>query len=341
VADPNAFKQIEQQIPQPVENNASPALTPRTSTALKDPRALPGFAAGMMFHDPVFNTPAPPAGNIGAVQPGSTVYSKPIGPNMGQVNSFTDKVKDPYANYNTGMTDNVDREKNNNDEDLGKFGYKVRLFAVRKFPTEHVIFEASPVLSEARTVEYAAVTPVHMPGSIQVYKRTNARTFSLTAKFVSRNREQATTNMKYLQLLRGWTMPYFGTRSATDGFTGSITAPPVGGHDPNASAVATRSNMLGAPPDVLYLYAYSNSYMSREDRGNEMNGRINIKKLPVVITNLSFDFPDDVDYIPVEGTNEPFPVKIDVRIELAETHSPHQYEDFSLSMFKKGQLVNF
>jgi len=60
-----------------------------------------------------------------------------------------------------------------------------------------------------------------------------------------------------------------------------------------------------------------------------------------VLTNLSIDYPDDVDYIPVEGTGEPFPVKMEISIELLETHAPVDYENFSLSNFKQGNLVQF
>jgi len=215
------------------------------------------------------------------------------------------------------------------DEEQGKFGFKVRLFAVRNFPSDYVVFEASPTLNEARSVEYAAVTPVHMPGSIQIYKRTNSRTWSISAKFVSRNQQQATANMMYLQKLRGWTMPYFGLRSNVDGFT-----QPYGSTDP----VEDSSSMLGAPPDVLYFYAYSDHRNASKDR--EL-GLVNLKKIPVVMTSLNIAYPEDVDYIPVVGTGEPFPVKMDVTLELAETHAPKGYEQFSLSMFKRGQLVQF
>lgn len=335
------------------------AATPTKASAippgLKDPRDIQDvkgnvvMSGGIMFHDPVFTSPSPtlPTGNIGSVQPGSTNYSTAIGPNMGQVNPYTGSVQNGTETYMTGGA-NLTAQAPKNEEDQGKFGYKVRLFAVRRFPQEYVIFEASPVLSESRTVDYTAVTPVHMPGSIQMYKRTNSRTFSLTAKLISRNQEQATQNMRYLQLLRGWTMPYFGERSAVDDIT-RADGRVYGGFDPNApnpvggntTSLKPSTGMLGAPPDVLYLYAYSNSTAAHRDRLNKDEGQINIKKLPVVITSLNFDYPDDVDYIPATTTGEPFPSKMDVRIELAETHSPKQYEEFSLSMFKRGQLVHF
>lgn len=202
-------------------------------------------------------------------------------------------------------------------------GYKVRLFAVRDFPSDYVIFEVSPTLSESRTVDYQGVNPVHMPGSIQVYKRSNSRTFSIGAKLVSRNQSQADANIKTLQKLRGWTMPYFGIGDHTDG--------------------ADTTSMLGAPPDVLYLYAYSNDHQSEDGtRGKVEDGamNVNLKKIPVVITSMSLDYPEDVDYIPT-SSGEPFPIKMEVKIDLAETHSPVGYEKFSLAAFKLGRLVQF
>jgi hypothetical protein len=221
-------------------------------------------------------------------------------------------------------------------EDNSQFGYKVRLLAVRNFPQEFVVFEVTPSFSESRSVEYSSVSPIHMPGSIQVYKKTNSRTFSLTAHLISRTVKQATDNIIYLQRLRGWTMPYFGSRSATDGDTPSLDATALA-----ISTITDTGSMLGAPPDVLYLYAYSSSSGSGADRLGAGEGRVNIKKLPVVITQLGITYPEDVDYLPVQISGEPFPVKMDVTIELTETHSPVQYENFSLSMFKQGKLVQF
>lgn len=210
------------------------------------------------------------------------------------------------------------------DESQTAMGYKVRLFAVRKFPNDYVMFDVSPTLSESRSVEYATVAPIHLPGSIQIYKRTAARTFSLGAKFISRNKEQATKNIQNLQLLRGWTMPYFGVS------------------DRSNQIGETTASMLGAPPDVLYLYAYSTG-SGGSGRDGQGPAGINLKKIPVVITSLNIDYPEDCDYIPTDG-GDPFPVKMEVKIDLLETHSPggaNGYESFSLTDFKNGRLVQF
>ena len=258
--------------------------------------------------------------------------------------------------------------------------YKVRLISVASLAGigsyDEVVFNVTPRFSESREVEYTSLTPIHLPGGIQVYKNTRARSFSLTAHLISRTMEEATVNMIYLQTLRGWTMPYFGassTLSSSDVANRRSASASQAAADSNASGGYTTSDMLersldageqnkialnrqkssgtgvellGAPPDVLYLYAYSSGVSSGtgQDRPNKFG--VNINKVPVVVTSLNIAYPDDVDYIPTYSNgdprkSEPFPVKMDVEISLVETHSPREYERFDLMKYKKGVLVNF
>lgn len=253
--------------------------------------------------------------------------------------------------------------------------YKVRLISVASLAGigsyDEVVFNVTPRFSESREVEYTSLTPIHLPGGIQVYKNTRARTFSLTAHLVSRTMEEATVNMIYLQTLRGWTMPYFGNSSTTaaavdqrkaasdaqkskeqDYYTTDRLERSLDANEQNKTALARQKSggtgveLLGAPPDVLYLYAYSSGVSSGtgQDRPNKFG--VNINKVPVVVTSLNITYPDDVDYIPTYSNgdprkSEPFPVKMDVDISLTETHSPREYERFDLMKYKKGVLVNF
>lgn len=246
--------------------------------------------------------------------------------------------------------------------------YKVRLIPIASLTyggdpssirESQVAFDVTPSFTETRSAEYTPVTPVHMPGAMQVYKHTNSRQFEITAHLISRSVGDALKNMAYLQKLRGWLLPYFG---ATDTINDSQRQARA-----NASYTQTNQNLQpqtpqerdssvrrrvqtegvqlrGAPPDVLYLYAYSSG-------ANDLRGigpRVNINRVPVVMTNLGITYPEDVDYIPVfdpsEGpsqTSEPFPRKMDVSISLVETHSPREYEKFDLMAYKLGNLVNF
>jgi hypothetical protein len=251
--------------------------------------------------------------------------------------------------------------------------YKVRLIAVSSLlfgtsssSASQVTFEVTPTFSESGDVGYDAIQPIHMPGGMQVYKQTSSRRFSIGATFISRTSQEATQNLMYLQALRGWRMPYFGNSSTltddqkkltrTNITTNQITnaATPLT-PEQRAKAAVKRGKeegieLLGAPPDVLYLYAYSTG----DNNSRQVNYGVNINRVPVVLTGLEISYPNDVDYLPTfsntstglygvsyDNTSEPFPMKMDVSVTLAETHSPREYESFSLALFKQGRLTGF
>lgn len=241
--------------------------------------------------------------------------------------------------------------------------YRVKLVSVWS-PYSRVEFEITPTFSENRSVEYTPVTPIHMPGSIMIYKNSASRTFSVGSKLISRNTTDILRNMMYLQILRSWTMPYFG-QSRTDTLQSSrvnserqdmesrlnqpneqqLQAQQINRNNQDINATQTQLDnvrrnaqfgVLGAPPDVLYLYAYSTE--AHDERGV---GFVNINRVPVVLTSLGITYPEDVDYLPNPGNNEPFPTRLDLTLELAETHSPREFEQFSLFDYKFGNLKRF
>jgi hypothetical protein len=162
-------------------------------------------------------------------------------------------------------------------------------------------------------------------------------------------------------------MPYFGNSSTLTDDPAQKLARTNAQTNPVANAVTHLSpidrakaaiargtsegiELLGAPPDVLYLYAYSTG----ANDARNVNYGVNINRVPVVLTGLEISYPNDVDYLPTfsntstglygvayDNTSEPFPIKMDVTISLAETHSPREYENFSLSLYKQGKLTGF
>lgn len=244
-----------------------------------------------------------------------------------------------------------------------------------------VEFKVTPEFSENRTVDYTSLVPLHMPGSIEVYKSTNSRTFSITAKLVSRTRAEATMNIVDLQVLRSWTMPFFGINSSTleqsvaegrvnqklqeenpsgnfdfqtqaqEGKTERLSSQQrnaraisqiKGRKDSLGSKLFTNNKieMLGAPPEVLYLYAYSADDSVENQTGDRSIAPVNIQRVPVVMISLAITYPSDVEYI-LTYSEQPFPVIMNVAIELKETHSPSEYSRFSLLDFKLGTLRHF
>ena len=165
-----------------------------------------------------------------------------------------------------------------------------------------VVFDVTPTIAETQSVEYSTVQPIHMPGGIQIYKFTNPRQFALTAHFISRTSADALKNIQNVQLLRSWTRPFFGA-SSTNYTPLPSTSPVPSTTDPVAASIAQINgsstsdgvNLLGAPPEVLYFYGYSTV---QNNLRKNVKG-INLNRIPVVMTSIDINFPEDVDYIPI------------------------------------------
>lgn len=218
--------------------------------------------------------------------------------------------------------------------------YKVKLRGSDGFVT----FDVTPDFIETRNVNYSTLEPIHQPGQIFVYKNTSSRNFNISnARMISRTVEEADTNLKRLHRLRGWTMPRFGERSSTldaDQFGNrkessdqGINVQQTGRRDDYREFFG--AEILGAPPQVLELSAYSGR---RSPNGKGIAQHID--RVPVVIQQLNIPYPADVDYIPT-STGVPMPIIMTVDITLVETHSPREYEHFSLDHFKRGLLPGF
>lgn len=237
--------------------------------------------------------------------------------------------------------------------------FKVRLEEASQFPEApklegenlrltSVIFDVTPDLSETRSVEYKSLNPIHMPGQIHVYGATNSRTFQLSnVRLISRNVREATKNIRILWALRGWTMPYFGdsgTLSATqkknrnDVASGRLN---LQNGDREYRKKKLGQELLGKPPNVLFLSAYSSLTTNVGDTSAiRRNFPTHIHQVPVVITTLGIPYPSDIDYIPtLEG--EPMPRVMNIDIQLVETQSPKRLESFSLQHYREGLLEGF
>ncbi len=220
----------------------------------------------------------------------------------------------------------------------------------------HVHFRASPQVTENRNVNYNALEPLHAPGQIQVYKNTSSRSFSISdLKLISRTTKEADENLKILWQLRSWTMPRFGNSStlskdnvqSRNNYQTALNSPkPLTKEELQALYNTNRgTELLGAPPEVLYLYAYSYN-IGADPVGPTKPGTSqwqiaqHINRVPVVIQQLTIPYPNDVDYI-TTSNGVPMPIIMNLDLSLIETHSPNSYEAFSLDDFRNGRLVGF
>lgn len=225
-----------------------------------------------------------------------------------------------------------------------------------------VEFDVTPEITESRNVEYKTMNPIHMPGTIYVYGSTSSRTYALSSvKLISRTMEEASKNMTRLWTLRGWTMPQFGERSSTlseqqvlnrrimerDGFLSEKNVEVVNKDKASNSRdlydQGVGTELLGKPPEVLFLNAYSDipAFVGNGASRYSRNIATNISNIPVVIQSLSIPYPSDVDYIPTLS-GQPFPRVMILDIQLVETRAPREFaKKFSLQDFRSGTLRNF
>lgn len=186
-----------------------------------------------------------------------------------------------------------------------------------------VDFLHQPKISMNEKAEYDLFTPVHAPVGFAAYKSSPSTEITIDDVILfSTTPEEALANYNRLRQLLTWTKPYFGK----SGDTMSVQ---------NNTSV---SSVLGAPPDVLYLYAYTPA--------NSLTN--NIYRQPVVISNVSYSFPNDVDYIYLPSDQNdasrggiPFPIVMSVTINLTETQSPASAERFNMDDYRSGKLVGW
>jgi len=225
--------------------------------------------------------------------------------------------------------------------------YKVKLTAATK-NGRTISFDASPTVSENRNVNYSSLEPLHAPGQIQVYKNTSSRNFQLSdVRLLSRTVTEADRNLKKLWILRSWCMPRFGNSSTlNDQQVRERQLRATGDHslvDAGLEAEDLESfygtELIGAPPPILYLSAYSKN-VNTQGKSNVWVEAQHLNRIPVVIQQLTIPYPNDVDYI-TTSSGVPMPVIMNIDLGLLETHSPNAYEAFNLDAYKQGILQGF
>ena len=201
-------------------------------------------------------------------------------------------LKDKLASQNsTGLGADAEQIKNNN----GKF---VRLVNTED-SNEEVIFMNTPTISESRTANYEEVSIAHHPGQILRYRNTGVRSWTLEIKLASRTPAEAEKNLKALNFIRGWTMPYYGK--------------------------TTPSDKLGAPPDILNFSAYGDDVIESHP-------------VVLESYSTSFPNDVDYIQTTYNETAMAFPVLMTLSITLKEAWSPVEFSNFDLTSYKAGKL---
>jgi hypothetical protein len=159
-----------------------------------------------------------------------------------------------------------------------------------------------PTIQESRTATYDEVPILHHPGGILKYKNSSSRSWAVTGQLISRTMVEAEENLGWLNMIRSWTMPFYGVGTSNNKETAAY---------------------LGAPPPILTLTAY----------GDKMIGPVTC-----VLETYSWTFPNNVDYIKCAKSGNPFPVILDITLNLKESFSPAEYSGFDLVSYKQGLM---
>lgn len=175
---------------------------------------------------------------------------------------------------------------------------------------EGVILDVSPTISESRQANYVD-KGLQGPQGVVVYQTTNNRRYSISARLVSRNIEEALKNFKNVNRLKSWMIPQDAAKSA---------------------------GKFGRPP-ILRLNGYKEQFSN----------------IPVVIVNLTINYPEDVDYIDCSTAMVPIIQTVDFELleshrvssirlsasEVSEDDGTTRGQEFDLNLFKIGQLPGY
>lgn len=80
----------------------------------------------------------------------------------------------------------------------------------------YVEFENTPEITESGSASYYEMGEVRGPGSILMYMGSPSRSFTISAKLISRNVVEAETNQVYIHRLKSWRQP--------ESYTGGVDA---------------------------------------------------------------------------------------------------------------------
>lgn len=180
--------------------------------------------------------------------------------------------------------------------------------------TESLIFKTMPTIQESNSAQWdPAPGTTHQLADTMVFKSSASRSYTISVKMIARDAYEADTTLRYMNILRAWTKPYFGRGTAAALL-----------YDGSGEA----SKFLGAPPPILAIYAY---------------GSMSLNGVTCVLQSVDFSWPDDCDYVPSSSVydHQPVPVVMQFNMTFKETYSPFQLSNFNLFDYKEGKNVNY
>lgn len=199
------------------------------------------------------------------------------------------------------------------------------------FQTSGLMFPYTPIIQETTTVNYEMHDLVHSNQPIASFKNVGAKELQISGAFTAQNDVESRYCLAVIHYLRTVTKMYFG----------------IGG-----DAASKR----GTPPPILLLNGY---------------GTALFHNLPVIVTTVNIEYPQDVDYVEVTpikkirrvdrtqeinfdeleeikidtsspgatGASAWIPTKFNIAMTLSVQNTPSRLRRFDLDDFRTGNLI--
>lgn len=155
-----------------------------------------------------------------------------------------------------------------------------------------IIFPYTPSISYGVKADWSEIKPLHSNFNIPFYQRSSVGEISITGKFTVENNTDAQVYLSTVHLLKALTKMRFG-----------------GANNGDADS--------GAPPPICRLHAFGPKMLSN---------------VPVAITSVRIELPNDCDYFSMDGTNA-IPTISTLAITCIPVYSRREMQDFSVTRY--------
>lgn len=167
-----------------------------------------------------------------------------------------------------------------------------------------LVWQTTPQIFLSGTAEYNAEQGQGMNYPVQTFGKSTPPEIPVAADFFATNNYEARYLLAVLTFIKVATKGFFGDR-------------------------AVINSEYGTPPPVM-LFEYL--------------GEHGFNKIPVVISNYTIQYPDDVDYVPVTFGDEVtyVPSRSNIMLNLSTAYTPHRVRrNFSMHNVANGTLPGF
>jgi len=167
-----------------------------------------------------------------------------------------------------------------------------------------MVWQTTPQIFLSGTAEYDSHQGQGQNYPIQTFSKSIPPELPIAADFFATDNYEARYLLAVFTFIKMATKGYYGDQAVID-------------------------NDYGTPPPVL-LFEYLGEY--------------GFNKIPVVISNFTIQYPDDVDYVPVTfGDKVTYvPTRSNIMLNLTTAYTPHRVRrNFSINNVANGTLPGF